>query len=174
MCGLWAGLVLTGVSPFMLQLQADWTFSTFFFFFFFFRLILHRLYFCGWRVPSFAIWQSDRNKFTNKKKTGLRTQQSWQKKSSGSGYVLEIARSPLVFFQAMISNLRHQKSLKKVKKCKKVKVKAFFSSVVKQAKIAAPYLTDGLKSRVRHWLNRSLRLSLGISPALSFFRKMLS
>ena len=33
---------------------------------------------------------------------------------------------PLVFFQAMIRNLRHQKSLKKVKKCKKVKVKAFF------------------------------------------------
>ena len=36
----------------------------------------------------------------------------------------------------MIGKLRHQKSLKKVKKCKKVKVKAFFPSVVKQAKIA--------------------------------------
>ena len=31
-----------------------------------------------------------------------------------------------IFFQAMISNLCHQKSLKKVKKCKKVKAKAFF------------------------------------------------
>ena len=30
------------------------------------------------------------------------------------------------FFQAMISSLCHQKSVKKVKKCKKVKVKAFF------------------------------------------------
>ena len=47
------------------------------------------------------------------------------KKSSGTGYVLEIARSPFGIFQAMISNLRHQKSVKKVKKCKKVKVKAF-------------------------------------------------
>ena len=60
-----------------------------------------------------------------------------QKKNPGSGYVLEIARSPLgIFFQAMISNLCHQKSVKKVKKCKKVKVKAFFKSVVKQVKIA--------------------------------------
>ena len=56
----------------------------------------------------------------------------------------------LVFFQAilmMISNLRHQKSVKKVKKCKKVKVKAFFFwSVVKQAKIA--FLTWPTVSKV--------------------------
>ena len=31
----------------------------------------------------------------------------------------------MVCFQAMISNLRYQKSVKKVKKCEKVKVKAF-------------------------------------------------
>ena len=49
------------------------------------------------------------------------------KKTPGSGYVSEIARSPLgIFFQAKISNLCHQKSVKKVKKCKKVKDKAYF------------------------------------------------
>ena len=34
--------------------------------------------------------------------------------------------TPWHFFQAMTSNLCHQKSVNKVKKCKKVKVKAFF------------------------------------------------
>ena len=34
--------------------------------------------------------------------------------------------TPWHFFQAMVSSLCHQKSVKKVKKCKKVKIKAFF------------------------------------------------
>ena len=74
----------------------------------------------------------------------------------------------------MIRDLRHQKSLKKVKKCKKVKVRAFFFVGGQTGEDCLPYLSDGLKSRVRHWLNRFLRLSLGISPALSLFRKMVS
>ena len=55
----------------------------------------------------------------------------------------------LWYFQAMISNLRPQKSLMKVKKCKKVKVKAYFSRW-STGEDCLPYLTDGLKSRVRH------------------------
>ena len=41
-----------------------------------------------------------------------------------------------MFSQAMISNLRHQKSLKKVKTMQESKGKGFLKSVVKQAKIA--------------------------------------
>ena len=73
------------------------------------------------------------------------------KKSSGTGYVFAIAKSPLGIFQETKSNLRHQKSGKKVKKCKKVKVKAFVFSVGGQTgEDCLPYLTDGLKSRIRH------------------------
>ena len=65
--------------------------------------------------------------------------------------------TPWHFFQAMISNVCHQKSVKKVKKCKKSKVKAFFFLVGGQTgEDCLPYLTDGLKSRVCHWLNRDL------------------
>ena len=67
-----------------------------------------------------------------------------------SGYVLEIARSPFGIFQGIIRNLRHQKSLKKVKNCKKVKVKVFLISRWSTGEDCLPYLADGLKSRVRH------------------------
>ena len=61
----------------------------------------------------------------------------------------------------MICNLRHQKSVKKVKRCKKVKVKAFFfsrRSNRRRLPSVPSYLTNGFKSRVRHWLilNRDL------------------
>ena len=66
------------------------------------------------------------------------------KKSSGSGYVLEIARLPLVFFQAMISNLRHQKSVKKVKKVQESKDKDIIFLVGgPTGEDCLPYLTDG-------------------------------
>ena len=55
----------------------------------------------------------------------------------------------------MISNLRPQKSLEKVKKCKKVKVKAFLVGG-QTGEDCLPSLTDGLKSRVRHWLSREM------------------
>ena len=158
MCGLWAGLVHhTGVSPFSLchalvRLNV--------LFFFFFQLILHRLYFCGRRVRSFAIWQSDRNKFTNRKKTGLRTQNGWPKKKKKKPWFRIRLRdsevTPWHFFQEMISNLCHQKSVKKVKKSKKVKVKAFFLVGGQTGEDCLPYLTDGLKSHVCHCLNRDL------------------
>ena len=68
-------------------------------------------------------------------------------------------------------------SLKKVKKCKKVKVKAFFSRWSNRRRL--PSSLDGRcqKSRsslIEPWLGGFLRISLGISPALFFFRKMLS
>ena len=79
------------------------------------------------------------------------------------------------FFQTLISNLRHQKSLKKEKKCKKVKVKAFFCSRRSNRRRLLSLLDRrSLLSRVRHWLNRDLEGSfvfLWESPALSFFRK---
>ena len=51
----------------------------------------------------------------------------------------------------MISNLRHQKSLKKVKKVQESKGKGIFFLVGGQTgEDCLPYLTDGLKSRFRH------------------------
>ena len=76
------------------------------------------------------------------------------------------------FFQAMISNLRPQKSLKKVKKCKKVKVKAFFSRWSNRRRLPSLLDRRSQKSRsslIEPWFGGFLRLSLGISPALSFF-----
>ena len=91
--------------------------------------------------------------------------------------VLEIARSFFGISQAMISNLRHQKSLKKVKKCKKVKVKAFFSRWWNRRRLPSLLDQRSQKSRsslIEQWFGGFHRLSLGISPALSFFRKMVS
>ena len=182
MCGLWAGLVLAGVSPFMPCSSCSQIERSLLLFFFFFlstnpspALLLRE------ESPLICyIWQSDRNKFTNRKKAGLRTQHGWPKKNAGSGYVLEpIARSPLgIFFQAMISNLCHQKSVKKVKKCKKVKLKAFFFSRWSNRR-RLPSLLDRRSQRSRSsliepWFGGLLRLSLGQSPALSFFQEMLS
>ena len=78
-------IVLAGVSPFMpcsscRQIERSLLLLLLLLLLLFFQLILHWLYLCGRRVPSFAIWQSNRNKFTNKKKTGLRTQQGSQKR----------------------------------------------------------------------------------------------
>ena len=74
----------------------------------------------------------------------------------------------------MISNLCQQKSVKKVKKCKKVKVVGIFFSWWSN-RWRLPSLLDrrSQKSRwslIDHepWFGEFLRLSLGISPALSF------
>ena len=59
----------------------------------------------------------------------------------------------------MISNLRHQKSVKKLKKRKKVKVKAFFFSRWSNRRRLPSFLDRRSQlSRVRHWLimNRDL------------------
>ena len=72
----------------------------------------------------------------------------------------------------MISNLCHQKSVKKVKKCKKVKVKAFFL-VGWSNRWRLPSLLDrrSQKSRlslIEPWFGGLLRLSLGKNSSAIF------
>ena len=168
MCGLWAGLGLAGVSPFMFYRQIE---RSLLFLFFFFQLILHRLYvyFCGRRVSSFAVWQSDRNKFTNKKKTGLWTQQGWQKRS-GSGYVLEIARSFFGIFSSKDKKPSPSEELEESKEVQESKGKGIFfrrwsnrrrlPSLLdrRSQKSRSSLILDPCKSRFnQYWLNRDLQ-----------------
>ena len=69
------------------------------------------------------------SKQVHKQKENRLADSAWlTKKTPGSAWIRlrDSEVSPWHFFQAMISNLCHQKSVNKVKKCKKVKVKAFF------------------------------------------------
>ena len=104
---------------------------------FFFQLILHRLYFGGRRVPSYAIWQSDRNKFTNKnpRKTGLQTQQGWQKML---WFRIRLGESEVTlwYFSSNDKKPSPSEELEESKEVQESKGKGIFSSVVKQAKIA--------------------------------------
>ena len=81
-------------------------------------------------------------------KTGLRIQHGWQKKkSSGSGYVFEIARSPLGIFssndkQSSPSEERWREESKKVQESKDKG--NFFLVGGQTGEDCLPYLTDGL------------------------------
>ena len=97
-----------------------------------------------------------------------------KKKSSGSGYVLEIARSPFGIFSSNDKKPSPSEELEESKEVQESKGKGVFFVGGQTGEDCLPYLTDGLKSRVRHWFGGFLRLSLGISTELSFFRKMLS
>ena len=178
MRGLWAGLVLAGVSPFICNALVAVRLNVLFFFFSF------NLSFTGF---NFAGGESSRLLSDSRIERSSQTKREevcgpsmvGKRRSSGSGYILEIARSPLVLFQAMISNLRYQKSVKKVKKCKKIKVKATFLVGGQTGEDCLTWPTVSTESRsslIDHepWFGGFLRLSLVISPALSFFQKMLS
>ena len=177
MCGLWAGLVLAGVSPFMpcsscSQIERSLLF-------FFFQLILHRLYFCGRRVRSFAIWQSDRNKFTNRKKTGLRTQNGWPKKTLVQDTWSKRERGhPLAFFSSNDKQSLPSEEREESKEVQESKGKGiFFSRLSNRWRLPSLLDRRSQKSRLsltEPWFGLLLRLSLGKTPALSFFQEMLS
>ena len=179
MCGLWAGLVLAGVSPFMPCSSCS-------------QIERSLLFFCFLSTnPSPALLLREESplicyltvgsKQVHKQKENRLADSEWLTKKIKPWFRIrqEIARSPpWHFFQATISNLCHQKSVKKVKKCKKVKVKAFFFSRWPN-RWRLPSLLDRLsqKSRlslIEPWFGGLLRLSLGKTSALSFFQEMLS
>ena len=74
------------------------------------------------------------------------------KKSSGSGYVSERARSPLGIFSSsdkQSSPSEEREESKEVQESKGIKGIFFFVGG-QTGEYCLPYLTDGLKTRVRH------------------------
>ena len=72
------------------------------------------------------------------------------KKSSGSGYVLEIARSPFGIFSSNDKKPSPSEELEESKEVQESKGKGSFFVGGQTGEDCLPYLTDGLKSRVRH------------------------
>ena len=93
---------------------------------------------------------------------------------SGSGYVLERARSPFGIFSSTDKQPSPSEELEESKEVQESKGKGIFLVGGQTGEDCLPYLTNGLKSRIRHWLNRDLqlepggflRLSLNISSAI--------
>ena len=148
MRGLWAGLVLAGVSPFMpcsscSQIER--------FLVFYFKLSFTGFNFAGGESPHCYLTVG--SKEVHKQNENRFADPAWMTKKFriclGDGEV-----TPWYFFQAMMSNLRHQKSVKKVKKCEEVKVKAINFFCRRSNRWRLPSLLDRRSqlSRVRHWL----------------------
>ena len=73
-----------------------------------------------------------------------------KKKSSGSGYVLEIARSPFGIFSSNDKKPSPSEELEESKEVQESKGKGIFFVGGQTGEDCLPYLTAGLKSRVRH------------------------
>ena len=72
------------------------------------------------------------------------------KKRSGSGYVLEIARSPFGIFSSNDKQPSPSEELEESKEVQESKGKGFFLVGGQTGDDCLPYLTNGLKSCARH------------------------
>ena len=88
-----------------------------------FQLILHRLYLSGGRVPSFAVESKQVHK---QKENRFAGPTRLTKKSSGSGCVLEIARSPFGIFSRNDKQPSPSEELEESKSVQEIKGKGIF------------------------------------------------
>ena len=156
MCSLWAGLVLAGVSPFMPCSSCRQNERSLPFFSLSLStnpspaLLLREesSLICYLTVGSKQVHKQKEIRFADPARL--------TKKSSGSGYVLEVARSPFGIFCSNNKQPSPSEELEESKEVQESKGKGSFLVGGPTGEDCLPYLTDGFKSRVRHWLNRDL------------------